>query len=87
MLECRRFALYAQPMTCGDLSSDNRPNICQRKVDDTWVTFKSSCTKISDTEYEYESCTGSKLRMTGDDLTCLASSDCPGATYIGRHVQ
>lgn len=73
-------------VTCGDLGSDNRPNWCARPTNGGPTQGKSGCRKIADTRFEYIHCSGSTREITGTDLCCLSSSQCPGATYVGTCV-
>ena len=87
------FAIFIQYMccpvfaddiqTCGDLGTDNRPNWCARPNGaGGLVQGKSECRKISDTQFEYTHCSGSKQTYTGDLQCCVESTQCPGAFYI-----
>jgi hypothetical protein len=73
--------------TCGDQGTDNRPNWCARP-DGTGglVQGKSECRKVSDTQFEYTHCSGSKKTYTGSSQCCAQSSQCPGAFYVAECV-
>ncbi len=80
--------VFAQDIqTCGDLGTDNRPNWCARpNGQGGLVQGKSECRKISDTQYEYTHCSGSKQIYTGTSQCCVQSQQCPGAFYVADCV-
>jgi hypothetical protein len=72
--------------TCGDLGDDNKANWCARPNGNGGLTQgKSECRRISDTQFEYTHCSGSKKTYT-DIIApcCIQSSECPGAFYIAE---
>jgi hypothetical protein len=81
-------ALGDEIQTCGDLGTDNRPNWCARPDGAGGISQgKSECLKITDTQYEYTHCSGSKKNYTFSNPCCVQSSQCPGAFYIAECVR
>ncbi len=81
-------AVAAEIQTCGDLGTDNRPNWCARPDGAGGISQgKSECRKISETQYEYTHCNGSKKSFTFNTPCCVQSSQCPGAYYIAECVR
>lgn len=77
-------SVKAQDQSCGDQGVDNRPNICRVLINNTWVTRASKCTKISEGKFRYTHCSGATKAYDWPSGCCVASTSCPGATYIAE---
>jgi hypothetical protein len=74
-----------QPPPCGDQGKDNRPNVCSKLVGGVWDTRSSTCTPLGGNKFRYTHCNGSStMEVSGKNLCCLKSQQCPSATYVGE---
>lgn len=80
----------AQPQSCGNQDSEDRPNACAVLVDGTWVLNRSQCMPLSNGDFLYTHCNGStrvehkEAASEGTHLCCLHDNSCPGSAYVGE---